>query len=230
MRTALAAGIVLTCLSGLPLATSARHAGEDIRFEPVEGLTVGDIPIQAASAQNGALILDVQVSQKGEVSDIEVRHDLAPLTKEAIRCVRTWKFQPARLGGKCIDSRITVAVNFNPLSNFYDDVPLSPLILHKDETLRKSRFQPAAVTFAAMPAYPINASNPGTVVLAVTVTEEGKIHGTKVLLDTPPFTAKALQAAADWKFAPATLNGKTVQSTVILALVFRLSYAMPPAR
>lgn len=231
MRSLLAAGVVFAWLSSLLLVSAARDVGEETKFQPAEGLSVSDIPSQPLSAQNGALVLDVQVSETGEVEDIEVRRDLAPLTKEAIRSVKTWKFQPAKVEGRFVASRITVAVNFNPLSDYSEDVPLSPLILHADETRVKSRFQPADVAFAAMPGYPGDAFNSGTVVLAVTVSEKGKTDGTKVLRDAPPFTAKALQAAADWKFVPATLNGKPIQSTAILAFVFRLPYhPIPPAQ
>lgn len=226
MRSLLAAGVVFAWLSSLLLVPAARDVGEETKFQPAEGLSVSDIPGQPLSAQNGALVLDVWVAETGEVADIEVRRDLAPLTKEAIRSVKTWKFQPAKFEGRFVASRITVAVNFNPLSNFAADVPLSPLIPHADETRVKSRFQPADVAFAAMPGYPVDAFNPGTVVLAVTVSEKGKTDGTKVLRDTAPFTAKALRAAADWRFVPATLDGKPIQSTAILAFVFRLPY--PP--
>jgi len=230
MRSLLAAGVVFAWLSGLVLLSAARDVGEETKFQPPEVLSVSDIPGQPLSAQNGALVLDVRVSETGEVADIEVRRDLAPLTKEVLRSVKTWKFQPAKVDGGFVASRITVAVNFNPLSNFSEDVPLSPLLPHADATRVKSRFQPAEVTFAAMPSCPLEAFNPGTVVLAVTVSKKGKVDGTKVLRDAPPFTSKALQAAADWKFVPATLNGKPIQSTAILAFVFRIPYPVPPAR
>jgi TonB family protein len=215
-------------LSGLPVALAARDLSEQAKFQPAEAVSVSAIPEQPLSAQNGTLVLDVRVSATGEVADIEVRRDLAPLTKEAIRSVKTWKFEPAKLEGRCVASRITVAVNFNPPSASSADVPLPPLMPQQDETRVNSGFQPAEVTFAKMPAFVYGAFGPGTVVVAVTVNEKGEVQSTKVLRDASPFTPHAIQAAADWRFVPATLKGKPLQSTVVVAFVFRI-FNMPPA-
>jgi TonB family protein len=215
-------------LSGLPVALAARDVAEQAKFHPAAAVSVSAIPEQPLSAQNGTLVLDVRVSATGEVADIAVRRDLAPLTEEAIRAVKTWKFEPAKLEGRRVASRITVAVNFNPPSASSADVPLPPLLPQEDETRVNSSFQPAEVTFAKMPAFVYGALNPGTVVVAVTVNEEGKVQSTKVLRDAPPFTAHAVQAAASWRFVPATLKGKPLPSTVVIAFVFRI-FNMPPA-
>jgi TonB family protein len=215
-------------LSGLPVALAARDVAEQAEFQPAAAVSVSAIPEQNLSAQHGALVLDVRVSATGEVADIEVRRDLPPLTKEAIRSVKTWKFEPAKLEGRCVASRITVAVNFNPPSASSADVPLHPLMPQEDESRVNSSFQPAEVTFAKMPAFVYGALNPGTVVVAVTVNEKGKVQSTKVLRDAPPFTAHAVEAAASWRFVPATLEGKPLQSTVIITFVFRI-FNMPPA-
>ena len=228
MRRLLAQGMAFAWLSALPVALAARDVAEQAKFQPAAAVSVSAIPEQPLSAQNGALVLDVRVSATGEVADIEVRRDLSPLTEGAIRSVKTWKFEPAKVEGRCVPSRITVAVNFNPPSASSADVPLHPLMPQEDETRVKSSFQPAEVTFAKMPAFVYGAFGPGTVVVAVTVNEEGKVQSTKVLRDAPPFTGHAIQAAADWRFVPATLKGNPLQSTVILAFVFRM-FNMPPA-
>ena len=228
MRRLLAQRMAFVWLSCLPVALAARGVAEEAKFQPAAAVSVSAIPDQNLSARNGALVLDVGVSATGEVADIEVRRDLSPLTEEAIRSVKTWKFEPAKLEGRCIASRITVAVNFNPPPHSSADVPLPPLMPQGDETRVKSSFQPAEVTFAKMPASAFDAAGPGTVVVAVTVNEKGEVQSTKVLRDAPPFTVHAIQAAAHWRFVPATLKGKPFQSTVILAFVFRL-FNMPPA-
>jgi len=228
MRRLLAQAMAFALLSGLPVARAARDVAAQAKFQPAAAVSVSAIPDQPLSAQNGTLVLDVRVSATGEVADIQVRRDLAPLTEEAIRSVKTWKFEPAKLEGRYVPSRITVAVNFNPPSASSADVPLPPLMPQEDETRVKSSFQPAEVTFAKMPAFVYGAFGPGTVVVAVTVNEKGKVKRVKVLRDAPPFTAHAIQAAANWRFVPATLKGKPLQSTVILAFVFRI-FNMPPA-
>jgi len=228
MRRLLAQGMAFAWLSCPSVALAARCVAEEVEFQPAVAVSVSAIPDQNQSAQRGTLVLDVGVSATGEVADIEVRRDLPPLTKEVVSSVKTWKFEPAKLEGRCVASRITVAVNFNPPSLSSVDVPLPPLMPQGDGTRVKSSLQPAEVTFAKMPASAFDAAGPGTVVVAVTVNEEGKVQGTKVLRDAPPFTVHAIQAAAHWRFVPATLKGKPIQSTVIIAFVFRL-FNIPPA-
>ena len=228
MRRHLAQGMAFAWLSCLPVALAATDVAEQAKFQPPAAVSVSAIPEQPLSAQNGALVLDVRVSATGEVADIAVRRDLPPLTEEAIRAVKTWKFEPAKLEGRGVASRITVAVNFNPPSASSADVPLHPLMPQEDESRVNSSFQPAEVTFAKMPAFVYGALGPGTVVVAVTVSEKGKVQSTRVLRDAPPFTLHAVQAAAHWRFVSATLNGKPLQSTVVFAFVFRV-FNWPPA-
>jgi outer membrane biosynthesis protein TonB len=73
---------------------------------------------------------------------------------------------------------------------------------------------------ATFPKYPVDAIWPGTVVIEATIDEAGKVQSTKVLRDLPPFTAKAIRGVADWRFMPATLNGRPLKSKAILAFVF----------
>ena len=228
MRRYLAQGMAFAWLSCLPVALAARAVAEQAEFQPPAAVSVSAIPEQPLSAQNGALVLDVRVSATGEVADIEIRRDLPPLTEGAVGAVKTWKFEPAKLDGNCVASRITVAVNFNPTSTSSADVPLHPLVPREDESRVSSSFQPAEVTFAKMPAFVYGAFSPGTVVVAVTVNENGKVESTKVLRDAAPFTGHALEAAADWRFLPATFKGKPLESTVVIAFVFRV-FNWPPA-
>ena len=77
------------------------------------------------------------------------------------------------------------------------------------------------MTHATFPTYPANAPNPGTAILEATINEAGKAQRTKVLRDAPPFTTMAIQAIEDWRFTPATLNGRPVESKVVLVFCFR---------
>jgi TonB family protein len=66
-----------------------------------------------------------------------------------------------------------------------------------------------------------NAASPGTVILEARINEAGKVQRTKVLHDAPPFTTAAIKAVEDWKFAPAILKGRPVESKVVLVFCFR---------
>jgi TonB family protein len=218
--------IVLVWLGTQPLALSAGDDVENTHFQSVKAVSVDDITKPDFSIANGTVVLDVLVSEKGKVRDVQVRRDIVSLTEVAVRSVRTWTFEPAKFEGKAVKSRMTVAVTFNPASTLAANVPLPPLLHQGDEARIQSDFQPPEVTFAAFPRYPAGAIGPGTVILEATINEAGKVQSAKVLRDAPPYTDKAVQVVGDWRFLPATLNGRPLASKAILAFVFRLP--IPP--
>jgi TonB family protein len=222
MRRQLAATVAFVLLNAQPLSLRAQDVEEEAHFQPAEAISVSDIANQWLSMANGTVVLDLLITERGEVKSVQVRRDIAPLTKAAVRSVKEWTFAPAKFDGKAVTSRMTVAVTFNPASVLAANVPLPPLIHQDDEARAESSFHPPEVTLATFPTYPADASWPGTVVIEATINEAGKVQGTKVLRDVPPFTAKAIQAVGDWRFMPATLDGRPLRAKTILAFAFRL--------
>ena len=223
MRRLLAVGMVFVWLSAQPPALRARDVNGKPNFQPVEAVSVSDVICPVTSLGIGTVVLDVLISESGNVKDIEVRRGIPSLTEGAVRSVRAWTFEPARFEGKAVTSRIAVAITFNPASELVvANVPLPPLVRENDQARIQSSFQPAEVIFAAFPKYPHGAVQlAATVVLEATVNEAGKVQSTRVLRDVPPFTAKAIQAVGDWRFMPATFSGRPVESRVVLAFNFR---------
>jgi TonB family protein len=89
------------------------------------------------------------------------------------------------------------------------------------------RFEPIQVVSAeAPPGYPATSIAEGTVILEVTVDESGKIGAVKVIHGIASLTEDAEQTVRNWKFKPATLDGKPVTSTLMAAF----SYARPAVR
>lgn len=220
MRRLLATTVASVLLSAQPPALCARDVIEKPHFQPAEAVSVNEVTKPFRSIASGTVVLDVMISEKGEVRNVQVRRDIVSLTEEAVHSVRTWKFEPAKFDDKAVASRITVAVTFNPASALAANVPLPPLIHQDDEARIYSSFQPPEVTCATFPTYPVDAIWPGTVVIEATINEAGKVQSTKVLRDLPPFTAKAIRAVEDWRFMPASLNGRPLKSKAILAFVF----------
>ena len=109
-----AAAIAFAWLSTQPLAPCAGRVAEESHFQPAEAVSVSDVRIPVRSIASGTVVLDVTVSKEGEVSNVQVRRDIPSETEEAARSVRTWKFEPAKLNGKPVTSRMVVAVTFNP--------------------------------------------------------------------------------------------------------------------
>ena len=192
-------------------------------FQSVETLSVTDIPALNSCVAIGTVILDVLITDTGEVQKVEVRRDIACLTQLAVHAVEDWKFSPATLEGKAIASRVPVAVTFRPPSPFADPVPF-PALISQSEAAIQAEFQPAEVIHAEFPKYAVSTFAAGAVVLEVTLNEKGEAGEAKVLRDLPPFTEEAKAVVAEWRFMAATFNGKPVPSKIVLAIV-----SPPPA-
>ncbi len=222
MRKRIAVAIAFAWLTGQGLGPCACKAAQDAAFQPARAVSVSDLTIPVASLANGTVVLEVAVSKEGAVRDLRVRRDIPSETEEAIRSVRTWKFEPARFNGKAVASKVTVAVTFNPCPPLSVDRSSLPALVQEDQDSHPgSGFSPPGVIHAVYPTSPFDAISPGTVVLEESIDQAGNVHRTKVLRDAPPFTNLSVQALDDWKFTPATMNGRPVESKVILVFCFR---------
>jgi len=228
MGSLFGAAIAFAWLSAQPLAPCAPKTTEESHFQPAEAVSVSDVRVPIRSIANGTVVLDVMISEEGKVTNVQVRRNIASLTEQAVRSVKTWKFEPAKLNGKAVTSRITVAVTFNPASLLAANVPLPPLVHQDDEVRIQSSFQPPEVTRATFPTLPANTLIPGAVILEVGINEAGRAQSTKALRGAPPFTTTAIQAIEDWRFIPATLNGRPVESKVVLVFCFRQPVSSRP--
>lgn len=61
----------------------------------------------------GVVILDAVIDRIGQVTDVKVLKALSlGLTESAVRAVESWRFEPARLGGRPISVRYNLTVRF----------------------------------------------------------------------------------------------------------------------
>ena len=65
--------------------------------------------------QQGLVMLNVQVSADGRALDVSLAHSsgVNSLDQAAIQAVRRWTFEPARIGGIAVASRVDVPVRFS---------------------------------------------------------------------------------------------------------------------
>ncbi len=214
--------VVSVALPTLLLAQAPNPpAKPETEFHPPEPLVTTDIAYPIRSVAYGTVVLEAAVGETGEVTRVRVVRDIVSLTSEAVRAVKAWKFQPAKLNGNPVPSQVTVAVTFNPRTFFPSDVPLPPLTPTKEEGA-KPRYVPPGVVSASFPAFPVIAVSPGTVALGVLVDEKGEVEQVKVLKDTPPLTEEAIKALKRWKFTPARFDETPVRATIVVAIVFTL--------
>jgi TonB family protein len=83
--------------------------------EPARALrTTNPLPPKDPAAQRtgGDVVVEILISERGEVVRAEVRQSVAGLDESALECVKNWLFAPARADGKPVPSVARVSVNF----------------------------------------------------------------------------------------------------------------------
>lgn len=229
MRTVFGLAVTIAWLAGAQLAPSFDNATPEVGFQSAKAVAVSDVAIPTGSIANGTTVLEVGVSKDGEVNDVQVRRAISAETEEAVRSVRTWRFEPARLNGVAVESSFTVAVTFLPVPPLCADMPLPPLRPRNATPRSGPSFNPPEVTHASFPQCPNLATNmlgPLAVILAAHIDRAGNIQRTEVLRGTA-FVGVSTQALERWRFTPAMLAGRPVGADVALVFCFRPPVFVP---
>jgi protein TonB len=100
-------------------------------------------------------------------------------------------------------------------------------LAQRPEPLKEPRFEPAEVTFAVEAPYPPNSVAAGTVVFEVTLSASGEIENIRRVREVASLTDVAERALKQWRFRPATLDGKPVRSKTSVAFTFTRPVVAP---
>jgi TonB family protein len=82
-------------------------------FEPAKVISAAE-PVYPANVVNpGTVVLEVTVGETGRAENVSVVRAMPPFTEEALKAVQKWEFEPAKLDGEPIRSRVPVAFSFS---------------------------------------------------------------------------------------------------------------------
>lgn len=112
---------------GLYWAQEPSLSGSNPEFESANIVSATDVRYPLQSIANGTVILEVAVSETGNVENVQPLRAIPSLTEVTIESVKNWHFKPALLDGKPVRSRTAIAVKFNPAALPASNVPLPPL-------------------------------------------------------------------------------------------------------
>ena len=167
------------------------------------------------------MLLTVSVDSTGQVDDIRTLQETALLTEAIIDAVRQWRFEPATSAALREDARpvatdvLVAAVFRSPM--LYE---FGPEDRTASATASGSTDAPYP-TQALTPVYPAQALFDGVVLVETAVTEQGTVSEASILAGGEGFEAVALDAARQWRFRPATRDGRPVASYAYLIFGFR---------
>jgi TonB family protein len=188
------------------------------RAQAVQPYTASYIPDSSGDSQSASAAVDPSHSTPGRTPSKSGRSKVQSSTKhsgqESIRPSQlsdgTGKYQDT--GKSPLLQASTRAVNSGPITS-------SPIL---DTPSVAGTTAQAELVHKVEPIYPSNV-RPGAgavVTLDLKVGADGRVGMIKVLGGTNPFVSSALNAVRQWRYEPATQNGKKVESSVRVDINF----------
>jgi len=208
---------LLSVMGALALAMSgtAAKAQNGGKFVPPKLVSASEISYPANANSPGFVTLQVNLDGNANIQNIQVVRDVPPLTAAAQTAEQGWSFTAGTSG---VPSSIQVTAVFNPFNPAGVGLPSPGLGPAAD--VGSAPYIPARVASATYATYPPNSTAFGTVVLDVRVGSGGDVKRVNVVHGVAALTGSAITAVKTWGFSPAKRNGKTVDSRVVVAIVF----------
>ncbi|HKV48760.1 MAG TPA: TonB family protein [Candidatus Acidoferrales bacterium] len=184
----------------------------------------------------GEVLLDAAIDRNGTLSDVKVLHGDQPFLRQALDAVRTWTFVPQTQSDRADEARIAIAFQFpQPYAP-----PRRPTVHHFNGETTATAVKistrsdmpddsPASVITSYEPNYPTASNVAGSVILYESIDGEGHVRDVHTLSGTEPLLSKAIAAAKEWQFSPATHDGHATDSEAILVITFRQPLNGAPA-
>jgi TonB family protein len=173
---------------------------------------VGAAPWNAVSG--GIAAFEVSLDATGAVVGTSVVQDLAPFGAQLDDAIRSWRFEPAREGGKAVATRVLALGLFRPPALHF---PAPDRPRYRDAVAPDELPWPTSVT---VPPFPPRALGSGKVILEVDVSSEGAVTAVRVLSAPTAFDGAATDTARQWTYRPAARAGRPVESRAFLVFSF----------
>jgi TonB family protein len=167
------------------------------------------------SVQSGGIAaFDVTIDERGSVKQVGVVQDVAPYGALLADALPSWRFEPARAGGRAVASRVLVLGFFRP--------PLLSFPAPENPRYQQTQAPPEIPwpTEVGVPPYPPNVLGDGRVLIEADVSAEGAVTRTRIVWPGTPFDSAAEQAAKLWRFRAASRDGRPVASRVFMLFSF----------
>ena len=175
----------------------------------------------------GTVVLRITVGTGGDVGNVNIQESsgFAELDESAAQSVKTWEFDPAKLGDDPISSVVDLPIRFN-LDEYGIQAPREePEPEPEPEPVLEKI--PARLVKSERPDYPQEARKQGwegTVVLRITVDTGGDVENVNIQESSgfAELDESAAQSVKTWEFDPAKLGDDPISSVVDMPIKFDL--------
>lgn len=201
-------------------AVSAKKT--EAKYTPPDVATAAYINYPINSVASGVVVVAVQLDAAGQIKGTEVLRDIPSLTAPVLLAVHNWTFKPAMLRGKAVDSTMIVNIAYNP-SDYRVGGTNNPALGKELRVLAPDAggFLPPKLLGASWAAYPLNSVVQGSVILDARISPIGHVIHVVSVWNVQALTSPSLDAAKNWTFEPAMLNGASIAANAVIAYVFR---------
>ncbi len=205
-------------LGGFALLAATVLAQAD--FAP-PALLSGSVPGQPAQALGGGEVLvELTVTNRGAVGAMAVIRSTPPFTALVTEAASGWRFAAAEATDEDgitgpVESKVLVAAVFSPPTLTGPGRGEAP---QEVGVAAPEVPYPAAL---AMPAFPPGALFEAVVLLGLAVSDGGEVTEIDVIQSGEVFDQVAVDAVRQWRFQPATRDGRPVPATVVALVGFR---------
>lgn len=185
-------------------------------------LVSGSVPEQPAQATGGGeVLLELTITDGGTVGGVAVIRSTPPFTELVTSAVSSWQFaaaeapDPDGLMGP-VESRVLVAAAFRP--------PTLTPGPGRGEAPQEVGVASPAVPYPdslALPGFPPGALFEAVVLLELALSDRGTVTDVTVIQSGENFDEPAVDAVRQWRFQPATRDGRAVPTTVAALVGFR---------
>lgn len=192
-------------------------------------LAVASLPaLPAAMLGGGQVFLELTVDTDGRVADVKTLRASAPLTSLVADAVRGWRFDPSQKTVETVGESQRLSFRMARVSKvFVGAVFRAPTLGAPTlgavpvDTAAPVSETPFPVTVTP-PAFPPMAFGAGVVLVELAIESDGSVSEVCVVESAPPFDRAALDAARQFRFRPARIDGAAVPSFAYVLFGFPL--------
>ena len=206
----------------------------------------------------GSVILSLQISRSGDVTNVIRIAGHPMLVQAAIDAATQWKYEPYRVNGEPVDVVTTAQIDFILSSNqdsegsvrdaplnlspsgsgpiFGGSAPAPPPGIPAPALPRRIRtssgVSQALLISKVNPVYPPDAREQhiqGVVLLKANIDKEGSVSSIELISGHPLLAPAAIEAVQQWKYRPFLLNGQPIEVETEVQVNFVLAETPGPS-
>jgi TonB family protein len=159
----------------------------------------------------GQVIVELSITPFGSIERARTLRSTPPFTQMVLDALNSWRFTPAiddpigrdgkPQGPRNVASKVVVAAIYRP------PALQGPTLGERPQNVAAAAADVAFPTSMPEPLYPVTAPFGGVVIVEARVSAAGAVTEARVVSPAAPFDQSSLEAARQWRFRGAELNG-----------------------